>query len=229
MNILAMDTSGPSLSVALLLDQRLVYRCLQQNGLTHSDSLMTLVDEALRAGRVMPSEMDCFAVTRGPGSFTGVRIGAATAKAFSLATGKPCYGANALEALAAGVSFFDGVVCAMQDARAGQVYAAAYEGVAQCLPDEAVRLDAFLQKVRPLGRCCFVGDGAAAHRGSIAEVLGERACFAPPEQMAPDAAVVARLCAKRQSLWQPGKTLQPYYLRAPQAERERLAKETAHG
>lgn len=227
--ILALDTSGPSLSVALRVDEKSIFCCTQQNGLTHSDSLMTLVDEALTAGGLTPHDVDCYAAVNGPGSFTGVRIGVATVKSLSHAAGRPCIGINALEALARGAALFDGIVCPMQDARAGQVYCAAYRGHEQLLPDAAMKLEAFLEQLAPYGRCCFIGDGAVAHRTAIEAAMGECAVFASGPMMALSAAYVAELAEERFASAGDWRTLMPYYLRAPQAERERAAREASHG
>lgn len=225
MNILAIDTSGPSLGVALLQDGRLAFECIQQNGLTHSDSLMPLVDTALTAGRLGPSMVDCYAVTTGPGSFTGVRIGVETVKALAHATDRPCLGINALEAIACTARLFDGTVCPLRDARAGQVYGAAYRQGVQILPDTAEKIDLFLASVHPMGRCCFLGDGAAANEAAIRRALGENAVIPPATDMPLRAANVALLAQERQAQWHGWQTLMPYYLRAPQAERERLARQ----
>lgn len=227
--ILALDTSGPSLSVALLSDGKLLYECTQQNGLTHSDSLMPLVEAALASARLDIARVDCIAPVVGPGSFTGVRIGVSTAKGLANALRIPCIGVNALEALAAGVWPFAGLVCPMQDARAGQVYAAAFRDGERVMQDEACKLADFLRRIQDEGRCCFVGDGAVAHRAEIAEAVGEDAVFAPPQRMSIHAGTVAWLALRAQGEAVDGSRLAPYYLRAPQAERERLAKEAANG
>lgn len=223
--ILAMDTSGPSLSVALLVGERLAYECTMQNGLTHSERLMKLVDQALAAEGIGPDDVDCFAAVNGPGSFTGVRLGVATAKSLAHATEKPCLGVNALEALAEGAVLFDGVVCPMRDARAGQVYAAAFVKKARVLPDEALRLDALLALLAPMGRCCFLGDGAAKHRETIAQALGDQAIWGDIPLRASCAARLAQRRAAEAGSW---RLLAPYYLRLPQAERERAQREALH-
>lgn len=227
--ILAFDTSGPSLSVALLADTKLIFECTQQTGLTHSDRLMPMIDAALQTGGCTAADIDCFAVTVGPGSFTGVRIGVATAKALAHATGKPCIGINALEAMAHTAGLFDGMVCAMQDARAGQVYCAAFCAGQRVMGDVAEKLDILLPQLANEESCCFVGDGAAAHREIIEAVMGEKAVFAPADRMMIHAGSVALLAAQRPELAVSFRELLPYYLRAPQAERERLAREENHG
>lgn len=227
--VLALDTSGPSLSVALLSCGIIRYERTQHNGLTHSDSLMPLVDEALCTVGMKPADVDCFAVVHGPGSFTGVRIGVATAKALAHATGKSCMPVSALEALAAGLPGYAGLTCALQDARAGQVYCAAFRQGEQILPDAAIKLVDFIASLKQEAQCAFVGDGAVAHRQVIEEALGARAYFPPANHMMVRASAVAILAAEREAEWQSWQALMPYYLRAPQAERERLAREGKQG
>jgi tRNA threonylcarbamoyladenosine biosynthesis protein TsaB len=223
MKILAVDTSGQSLSVALLIGDQVVHECTQSNGLTHSESLMPLIDAAMRAGGVTPADMDRFAVVTGPGSFTGVRIGVAAIKAMAQVTDKPCVGVNALQALAHGVYSFSGAVCALRDARAGQVYCAAFLDGQYVLKDAAISIDAFLVSVAPLGTCCFVGDGADVHQERITQKMGPSAVFPPRSHALLRASNVALLALHMEPVdcYQ----LAPYYLRAPQAERERLARE----
>jgi tRNA threonylcarbamoyladenosine biosynthesis protein TsaB len=159
-----------------------------------------------------------------------VRIGVETVRALARTLNKPCIGINALEALAAGTLPFDGIICPMQDARAGQVYAAAYQNGARVLPEAALALTDFIASLPDATGYCFVGDGAERHRDALHEMLGARAAFAPADRMHIDPAVVAQLAeqyAAQAGSWQ---ALLPYYLRAPQAERERLAREAkAHG
>lgn len=222
MNILAADTSGRSLSVALLHCGSVVYECTLSNGLTHSENLMPLIDCAMRAGKITPSEVDRFAVVTGPGSFTGVRIGVAAIQAMAQVTGKPCVAVNALEALAFGVHTYEGVVCAMRDARASQVYCAAFQKGQYVLKDAAISIDEFLNQIAPFGECCFVGDGAESYRDQIERKIGRLAVF-PPSSCMLRASDVALLSFQKEEM--DYRQLLPYYLRAPQAERERLARE----
>jgi tRNA threonylcarbamoyladenosine biosynthesis protein TsaB len=230
MNILALDTSGAWLGVALRQGGETVFAIAQNNGLTHSDSLLPLLDGALTAQGLPLAQVDLLAAVTGPGSFTGVRIGVETVRALARTLLKPCIGINALEALAAGAWPFEGILCPMQDARAGQVYAAAYQDGARVLPDAALALTDFIASLPDVPGYCFVGDGAERHRDALSEMLGARAVFAPADRMHIDPAVVAALAerdAAQADTWQ---ALLPYYLRAPQAERERLAREAqAHG
>ena len=227
MNLLCLDTSGQSLSVALVQDGKLRGEMFAQTGLTHSDLLMPFVDFVLRSFQLEAQDIDLFAAVTGPGSFTGVRIGVETVKALSHAAQKPCLGINALEALARGALPFEGVIAPLQDARAGQVYAAAYHAGEAILPDQAVKLNAFLSQLPENLPVCFCGDGALVHHASIAETLKERAVFLPDNRCVLHAADAALLAWERREEAGHWEALLPYYLRAPQAERERLAREAA--
>ena len=121
MNILMIDTSGPACGVAIMRDGRLIYEAELVNKQTHSQRVMPMADAALAMSDMTAAEIDVFGAVTGPGSFTGVRIGVSTVKALAHAAGKPCVAVDALEALAANVTAFDGVVCPILDARAQQV------------------------------------------------------------------------------------------------------------
>ena len=144
MNILAMDTSGPVAGVAVLNDETVVYEACAVNKFTHSASIMPMVEEAFIHSGLSLEQMDRLAVVVGPGSFTGVRIGVSTVKALAHGANIACVGVDALEALAGSVPYFDGIVCPIQDARAGQVYGAAFlPGTipARLMEDQALKLE----------------------------------------------------------------------------------------
>lgn len=226
MNLLAMDTSGPSLSVAVLKDGVLCCENTLHNGLTHSQTLMMMVEQVLTSLNMTPQDVSMIAVVDGPGSFTGVRIGVAAAKGLARAVGAPVIGVNALEALACGVGDRCAVACPIRDARAGQVYGAAFRAGERLMADAVVPLPQFLEHAAALGdELLFVGDGVPPHRQAIADILGAKAHFAPPHLMHLKAGAVGALAYLRQDQAIPGADLVPRYLRAPQAERERLAKE----
>lgn len=225
MMLLAIDSTGPSLSVALASDGKIAYECFQRTGHTHSERLMPMIDAALASQGIEAAQLDALAVTVGPGSFTGVRIGVETAKALCHALEKPCVPVNALEAIARGAQSFDGVVCPLQDARAGQVYGAAFWDGEQILPDHAVKLDEFLEALPDEVACCFIGDGAQANRAHIAQKMGGRAVFAQESDMNLRAANAALIACERIDTAVTWRELLPYYLRKPQAEREREARE----
>ena len=233
MNILALDTSGPVAGVAILKNGEAAYEAMAVNRFTHSVSLMPMVEEGFLHTGLSVADIDLFAVTVGPGSFTGVRIGVSTLKGLAHGAKKPCVGINALEALAAGIPFFDGTVCPIQDARAGQVYGAAFQAgmpPRRLMADEALKLEEYLGRLHSLsGPFLFVGDGVAVHREAIQAALDDKAVFASAHVRFLRPLSVALLAGHYQDQAVDYLTLMPYYLRAPQAERQRKAREDIHG
>ena len=226
-NILALDTSGPVCSVAVLAGDALRYEARAVNKLTHSRNLMPMVDEALAKAGVDLSELSHIAAVVGPGSFTGVRIGVAAAQGMSRGLHVSCISINALEAMACSLPPLDAVVCPIRDARADQVYGAAFHWQQRLKPDVAMKLDAFLEQVSLLGEhLFFLGDGAVAYQQRIVDALGNKAQIAPPHLIQPGAAAAATLAAGRlEQAVEPGQ-LMPLYQRAPQAERLRAQRES---
>ena len=229
MIILAVDTSGPVCGVAVKKDDAIVYEAAAVNKRTHSASLLPMISEALHRCALTVGDVDLFAAVTGPGSFTGVRIGVSTIKGMAHGAGKPCAGVNALHALAAGVSQSECLICPIQDARAGQVYGAAF--LAKMPPkrmaeDMAAKLNVYLETVLKAAKdgqsLCFVGDGVLTYRDAIQAALGDRAVFLPAHQSSLRPASVAMLADYVTPV--DYLTLQPYYLRAPQAERARKGK-----
>jgi len=228
LKVLAVDTSGPSVGVALLEGGRLLFECALTHKRTHSVWLMPAVEQALRQTERRMEDIDLFAAVVGPGSFTGVRIGVTTIKSFAQAMGKPCIGVNALEALAVGAGDFAGAVCPLLDARAGQVYAAAFgPGLPphRLLPDAALPLPDFLEQAAGLAMpLLFTGDGAPTYAEAITERFGNAARIAPPHLSGLRAGAAAVLARETASSAVSYNAMRPLYLRAPQAERERAAK-----
>ncbi len=192
-----------------------------QNRNTHSANLMPMVEASLEAAGKTIGEMHAIAVVTGPGSFTGVRIGVATAKGLAHGAGIPCIPVDALEALSVSAGRFDGVVCPIQDARAGQVYGASFRNGERLTADEPLKLESFLEKILPLGeRFLFIGDGTPVHRQKIAEILGEKADFAPAHlsYLRPSAAGILALRSGKQTDYL---HLQAAYLRPPNAQKNK--------
>src|SRR5450759_89634 len=123
---LAFDTSSKTAAVALLQDDTILYDVIINAGLNHSEVLLPAIDQACLQARIKITEIDLFACTLGPGSFTGLRIGVSTLKGLMLATGKPAVGISSLAALALNVSNNSKIICSMMDAGRGQVYVAYY-------------------------------------------------------------------------------------------------------
>ena len=229
MNILAVDTSGPVAGIAILKDGCVTFEETVVNKLTHSANLMPMIDAALTRTGMTLKDMHRLAVVVGPGSFTGVRIGVSTVKGLSPGSGIPCVAVDALQAMAAGVPYFDGIVCPIQDARAGQVYGAAFtagEVPTRLLEDDPLKLEDYVAQVKSLGeRFCFLGDGMPVHRARLAELLGDQAIFASANVSYLRPASVALLAAQPDAQELDYLTLMPLYLRAPQAERNRALQE----
>lgn len=232
MTILGIDTSGPAASVALWRDAKPRYAIAADLGLTHSQTLMPMIDGALSASGISMEEIELIACVAGPGSFTGVRIGVCAARAISMARGIACAGIDALAALAAGAFGFDGEVCPILDARRGQVYCARFCFSRGDLPrrlsdDGAMKLEDFLAGLAPDGRFLFVGDGVTAHAAAIERALGDRAVIQKPHLSGLRAEAACYLADRDPSLRLSGAALVPIYLRKPQAERERAKREGA--
>lgn len=234
MILLCLDTSGPVAGVALMENGVIRYEAMAVNAFTHSQSILPMAEEAYLRTGLSPEQTDFFAVTVGPGSFTGVRIGVSTVKGLAQALGKPCVPVDALEAMAAGALSFEGVICPMQDARAGQVYGAAFRSrgsaLERLLPDAPLKLEDFLSQCEQLGdKMLFLGDGMPVHRDRIAEILKDRAIFAPPHLAYLRPASAAFLAAQKTKEAVEYQELKPLYLRPPQAERQKNLREAAHG
>lgn len=226
MLILAVDTSGPSCSVALGDERLMRYEAVCTNKLTHSVSLMSMVEEALQKGGAALEEVDFLCAVTGPGSFTGVRIGVSCVKGLALAQGKKVIGVDALEALAIGADISPKIVCPIRDARVNQVYGTAFRGGRRLMDDEVLKLPEYLNRIVKMdGDFLFVGDGVRAYRGQIEDALGLRACFAPVHLNDLKAGSAVAAAVKLTDRAMDADMLVPLYLRRPQAERERLARE----
>lgn len=229
MTILGIDTSGPAAGVSVWKDGKPRHSMTADVGLTHSETLMPMVDQALSAAGLSVEDVELIACVAGPGSFTGVRIGVCAAKGFALARDIPCARIDALEALAAGAYGFDGEICPILDARRGQVYCARFRFFEGALPvrlaeDMAMKLTDFLAGLPREGRLLFTGDGVAAHGANIGRALGARALIAKPHLSLLRADAACYLAEMNPALRVPGEILEPIYLRKPQAERERAAR-----
>ena len=227
MNILAIDTAGKTAAVAVMRDDTLLYEMASNTGLTHSETLLPMVDTALKACGLTPAQLDLYAVTNGPGSFTGLRIGLAAVKGLAFAANTPCAGVQ-------GEPFLlqEGIARA-QDARRGQVYWAGFDLAthARLTPDAAepvTALESFVKECKkPL---IFVGDGAALCYNTYKDQPGILPCPQPLRVLRGAGVALAG-----KAMWDAGTCVSPAellpdYHRLSQAERERaerLAAEAA--
>lgn len=222
MRLLAVDTSTLSCGVAVTDGKGLLSECLFTSQQTHSRHLLGMVEETLARSGLTLSELDGFGVTRGPGSFTGLRIGMSVVKGLAEVAGKPVVGVSSLEALARGAALAEMPVLAMVDARKGEVYAALYApdgkgGVVELSPPEAIRPEVLVTRVT--GPLLCLGTGAVAYAGLFRERLGECVRFAPDyDTLRPS--VVARLAVEglHRGLGIDAGALSPLYLRKSDAE-----------
>ena len=217
MKILAIDTSGKAVSAAVF-ENELKSEALFIGEQNHSEKLFELVDKALMDAGCKIEEIDLFAVSAGPGSFTGLRIGISSVKGLSFALNKPCAAVSSLDALSMNIK--GGFVCPIMDARRGEIYAAGYLDNKNLIEPCAVPLNDFLGKVKAVNRTpVFLGDGVPVHRDAIISAI-PGAEFAAEESFFQRAQGVARIAAQMDSSkYVSGFELVPNYMRVPQAER----------
>ena len=228
MRVLTLDSSALAASAALTQDGKLLGEFFLNVGLTHSTTLMPMIDALLRYANTSAKEIDLFAVTNGPGSFTGVRIGVSTVKGMAMAADKPCIGVSTLEAMAYNLPGAHGIVCCAMDARCGQVYTALFRGerdkMQRLLPDSAMAIEE-LGALLSAYDCpvTFLGDGAKLCFDKLFASL-PKAALAPDNLRFPRASGAAQ--AVLQGDLQPctAAELSVSYLRLSQAERERKQK-----
>lgn len=231
MKILALETSAVAASAAVCEDEALIVQSFQRTGLTHSATLMPMVEAMLKNAGISLADMDLIAVAAGPGSFTGLRIGVSAAKGLAWPTNKPCAGVSTLEAMAWQLCGMDGIVCAAMDARRQQVYNALFDlnggKPVRISPDRAISLEDLQAELANKEKTqIMVGDGAHLCYNAF-QKCGYPVKMAPPHLLYQTAWGVAR-CALEQA--REGKLtdaagLIPNYHRLSQAERERLAKQ----
>lgn len=159
MKILAFDASAAVGAVALTEDDKVICAYNTEGKHTHSETLLPLAERALREGGVALSDIDLFACTVGPGSFTGVRIAVSLIKGLALPEDKPCVGLSSLEALAYPLKDMDGIICPMIDARRGNVYNALFKGGKRLSEDRLISLESLEAELASYGESVYlVGD-----------------------------------------------------------------------
>ena len=221
MRVLALETSTLAGGVALCEDGRVVGSGLLDVALTHSERLMSMVDRLLQDCRRTLADVQGLAVSIGPGSFTGLRVGAATAKGLALALGLPVAAVPTLDALAWNLPFADAPVCPLLDARKGEVYACLYQWTGHAMERRSEYMALPPKHVAEWLRAPVIvlGDGVPACRPYL-ERLGDGVCVAPAAQSVPSAAVVGQIghamLVSGQGIT--GDALEPLYLRPSEAE-----------
>lgn len=221
MRVLAIETSTLAGGVALCEDGRIAGLSALDVALTHSERLLAMIDRLLDDCRWTLARVDGLALSIGPGSFTGLRVGAATVKGLALALDVPVAPVPTLDALAANVPFAAAPVCALLDARKGEVYCALYRW-----DEGAMRRDSDYLALSPEAAVerlpspvIVLGDGVRAC-GPFLERAGVDALLAPPAQAMPSAATVAQIgeAMLRAGAGVPADAIEPLYLRPSEAE-----------
>ena len=233
MKILAIDSSGLVASVAVVEDGVLIAEYTMNYKKTHSQTLLPMLEEVKKAISLDLSSIDAIAVAAGPGSFTGLRIGSATAKGLGLALDKPLIGVPTVDALAANLydTGEDTLICPIMDARRQQVYTGMYRfanpNLETVKQQEALPIGELLEELNERGKTViFLGDGVPVYKEMIQEQCKVPYSFAPAHLNRQRAGAVASLAEK---YYLEGKTEtaaehKPNYLRMSQAERERAAR-----
>ena len=223
MLILALESSAKAASAALMEDGSLIAQYSQCSGLTHSRTLLPMVEDMLKNTEKTLSDVELFAVAHGPGSFTGIRIGVSTVKGLAWACGTKCVGVSTLEAMAWHGLMSGDILCPVMDARRSQVYNALFESdgekISRLCPDRAIGLAQLADELKETGReALLIGDGAQISFDCLT-AAGVK-CRMAPENLRWQSAWGVGMAALGKT---PGTAdeLLPVYLRLSQAERER--------
>lgn len=234
MKILGLDSSGIVASVAIVEDDVLIAEYTVNYKKTHSQTLLAMLDEIAKMTELDLNSIDAIAVAAGPGSFTGLRIGSATAKGLGLALKKPLIAIPTVEGLAYNLYDISGLICPIMDARRKQVYTGIYrftDHQLKVVEDQmAVPMETVIEKLNQYGEAVtFLGDGVPVFHELIAEKMTVPYSFAPAHVNKQRAAAVAALgeIYYRQGKTETAMEHVPDYLRVSQAERERAEREAA--
>lgn len=228
MLILALDSSAAPASVALLEDGKILSEFYINTKQTHSQTLMPMVESVLKLTNKTLDDVTCMAVSAGPGSFTGVRIGVSCVKGLSMTRNIPCAGVSTLRAMAENARQLTGIVCAVMDARCGQVYNALFRAesgkLTRLCDDRALPIAELLEECKTFTEKIYlVGDGAELCYKTFAAIRAELLQPQLRFQRASGVAMAAQEMVENGQTVTPD-ALMPIYLRLPQAERELKAK-----
>ncbi len=234
MNILAIDSSAKAASVAIIKDGQLIGEFFINTKITHSQTLMPMVESALNCTKTDISQIDKFAVSVGPGSFTGVRIGVCAIKGMALAQNKPCVAVSTLLSLAYNLNFMNCIICAAMDARRSQLYNAIFEAnsgkVSRLCEDRTISIAQLADEIKTKytgKKVVIIGDGAHLCYNELSK-SGCDVSLAPEHLLYQRASSVGFIASEEKTTVEADK-LVPFYLRLAQAERERLNKISCEG
>lgn len=226
MNVIAIETTGPFASVAVINDNNDLEEIMGDEKMNHLKNVVPMIETLLARNDLAMQDVDMIAVSRGPGSFTGIRIGVSTARALSQATGIPVMAVPTLAAFGCGEGEEGETVCPVLDARRSQVYAGAYRDFEEVVEGGPYMLDEFLEMLLPFDNLLFVGDGLHPYGERIrtwAEANGKTIRCEEVYQSAGNVAEYAVDTCDEESLLSYDQVM-PDYMRRPEAERKREAK-----
>lgn len=219
MIILGIDSSSVTASCAVMRDGEVLSSELVNNGLTHSQTLLPMIKRVVEAAGVDICDIDIAGITQGPGSFTGLRIGMSTLKGICAVNNTKCVGVSTLEALSTGMGDFDGIVCAVMDARAGQVYNALFLHGKRMCDDRAISISDLEKELKEQKKpVILVGDGTVLCYNKLKDTLP--VTMAEEEKRYCTGKSVAVLAQAYSANAVASEELTPVYLRLPQAQRE---------
>lgn len=225
MKVLSLDTSTLMATCAVIEDDRLIGEYSVNQDMSHSENLMPMIEELLNNLKYDIEDIDLYAVAVGPGSFTGLRIGLATMKAFTHLFDKDIVGVSTLEGLAYNMAFSE-VVIPMIDARRDRVYTAIYrwekEELIEVLEPQVLEIEEILEKASEYEKVALIGDGTVCYKDNIQNILGDKAQIAKINQNICRAGSIGEIGLNKYKLGKVDNyfTLSPSYLRETQAQRE---------
>lgn len=229
MKIIAIDSSGLVASVAVLEDESMIAEYTVNYKITHSQTLLPMLEDVCKMIELDLETIDAIAVAKGPGSFTGLRIGSATAKGLGLALNKPIVGVPTVDALSYNLWGSDKLICPIMDARRNQVYTGLYEFIGNThkviMPQDACDIMDIINRINELGRpVVFLGDGVPVYKNVIADNAKVAVSFAPAHMSRQRAGALGVLAFNyiKEGIIETAAEHKPDYLRLSQAERERL-------
>lgn len=227
---LGIDTANTPLSVAIVKDGQVLVEETSTMAVNHSLRAMPAIEEVCRKANVEPADLDAIAVSEGPGSYTGVRIGVTIAKTLAWTLQKPLYGVSSLHVLAMNGLYFNGLVCPIVDARRLNVYSGAYrmeEGrMIEVIEDQHCALADLLQQLKDQALpVLFIGQDVQMHQEQIVECLGDQALIAPAPLHAPRASMAIQIAQEQQEAAQVHPFV-PEYRRITEAEANWLKTQT---
>lgn len=227
MRVLAIDSSCSAATCAVVSDKKVEAQIYMNDKLQHSVVLFPMIEEILKMLDITIDDIDGVAVSGGPGSFTGLRIGVSAAKGIAQGGNKKFIGISSLDAMAFQQVGFDGIICPIMDALRDNVYTSLYiwkdSNLCKIADYQAVHIDELIDKLQSMGdKVIFCGDAACNHKEKIIDKLKDKAHFAPLISTMPSAASIGELAILRfnEGIEDNIYTYSPIYIRKSQAERE---------